>query len=472
MRSTLRAKLFLSHFAAILMVSGSVGTYFYFSARDTVLKGLQGRLSNSAALVGRSLDARGLDRIVSPRQVTDPVYLNYLRRLRNLRAANPDIAYLYIMRRVGDSVYFVVDSDATKGQALPGTVYADVVPTLLKGFERTSVDDQIYSDQWGAFLSGYAPLAHGDGRYLVGIDMRADEVERKFQRIDVAGLVSLGFSVLLALLFAHFISRRLNQPVAHLTRAIESVDDGHAPAPVAVRADGEMRRLVDAYNGMAQRLAESREEVEHTRQTLESRVEERTRELAEANARLRELVVTHHTAALNHAREARTDELTGLYNRRAMLRLLRRLDENGRRQDDAGYTLLLIDVDLFKEINDVHGHAAGDEVLREFAHRLRSVLRDKDRIARWGGDEFLAVLSATPLAEAMVIAERLRASLADEPIRTPAGLLTITLSIGVSHVREREDVDACLLRADQRLYAAKKAGRNRVEPQQGLDIRD
>jgi diguanylate cyclase (GGDEF)-like protein len=465
MRSTLRMRLFLSHFAAILLVSGSVGTYFYFSARDTVLRGLQARLSNSAALVGRALDARGLNHIVSPRQVTDPVYLDYLDRLRQLRAANPDIAYLYIMRRVGSKVYFVVDSDSTEDQALPGTLYEDVVPTLLKGFKHTSVDDQIYSDQWGSFLSGYAPLTHGGGLYLVGMDMRANEVERKFQRIDLAGLMSLGFSIMLALLFAHYLSRRLNRPVERLTEAIEAVDFGHAPAPVEVRADGEMRRLVEAYNEMAQRLAESRKEVERTRHSLESRVVERTRELGEANARLRELVVTHHTAALNHAREARTDELTGLYNRRAMLRMLKRLDEEGRRQEDAGYTLLLIDVDIFKEINDNHGHAAGDAVLREFSRRLRTVLRGQDRLARWGGDEFLAVLSATPRAEAMAIAERLRASLADEPIVTPAGSLTITLSIGVAHAQPNEDVESCLQRADKRLYIAKKAGRNRVEPQ-------
>lgn len=467
MRSTLRAKLFLSHFAAILLVSGSVGTYFYFSARDTVLKGLQARLSNSAALVGHSLDARGLDHIVSPSQVTDPKYLAYLDQLRNLRAANPDIAYLYIMRRVGDKVYFVVDSDATEAQALPGTVYEDVMPSLLGGFVRTSVDDQIYSDRWGAFLSGYAPLMHGDGRYLVGMDMRADEVQHKFRRIDIAGLVSLGFSIMLALLFAQVLSRRLNRPVEQLTGAIEAVGYGYAPAPVVVRADGEMRRLVEAYNDMAQRLAESREEVLRTQRSLESRVLERTRELGEANARLRGLVVTHHTAALNHAREARTDDLTGLYNRRAMLRLLKRLDEQGRRQDDAGYTLLLIDVDIFKEINDNHGHAVGDAVLRGFSQRLRTVLREQDRLARWGGDEFLAALSATPPAEAMAIAERLRASLADEPIVTPAGPLTITLSIGVAHARPGEDVEACLQRADKRLYAAKKAGRNRVEPQDG-----
>jgi diguanylate cyclase (GGDEF)-like protein len=465
MRSTLRAKLFLSHFAAILMVSGSVGTYFYFSARDTVLKGLQGRLSNSAALVGCSLDARGLDSIVSPQQVTDPVYLDYLSRLRKLRATNPDIAYLYIMRRVGDKVYFVVDSDSTEEQALPGTVYEDVVPTLLDGFEHTSVDDQVYSDQWGTFLSGYAPLIHGDGRYLVGMDMRADEVKHKFQRIDIAGMVSLGFSVMLALLFSDYLSRRLNRPVEQLTESIEAMGYGHTPAPVRVRADGEMRRLVDAYNDMAKRLVESQTEVEHTRQSLELRVKERTRELGEANARLRELVVTHHTAALNHAREARTDDLTGLYNRRAMLRMLKRLDEEGRRQGDSAYTLVLIDVDIFKEVNDTHGHAAGDAVLREFSRRLRAVLRGQDRLARWGGDEFLAVLTATPFAEAMAIAERLRASLADEPIVTPAGPLTVTLSIGVAHAHPGEDVEACLQRADKRLYAAKQGGRNRVEPQ-------
>ena len=329
-------------------------------------------------------------------------------------------------------MYFVVDSDSSEEQALPGMVYEDVVPTLLRGFEHTSVDDQIYSDQWGAFLSGYAPLVHGAGRYLVGMDMRADEVKHKFRRIDIAGLVSLGFSVMLALLFAHYLSRRLNRPVEQLTESIEAVGYGHTPAPVRVRGDGEMRRLVEAYNDMAKRLAESQTEVERTRQSLDLRVKERTRELGEANARLRELVVTHHTAALNHAREARTDDLTGLYNRRAMLRMLKRLDEEGRLQGDAAYTLVLIDVDIFKEVNDAHGHAAGDAVLREFSRRLR-------------------------------------ASLADEPIVTPAGPLTITLSIGVAHMHPGEDVEACLPRADKRLYAAKQVGRNRVEPQ-GEDV--
>ena len=169
-------KLFLSHFVAVVLVSGSIGTYFYVNAIGSLKQSLRSRLQNSAALLSQSIDARELDTVRTPADTQQEVYLRTLRNLRRLRRANPDIAFLYIMRRDPDNrIRFVVDSDETEKQALPGRDYPDAPNRLVAGFNGPSVDDEPYHDEWGTFLSGYAPLRNGKDLYLVGIDMRADE---------------------------------------------------------------------------------------------------------------------------------------------------------------------------------------------------------------------------------------------------------------------------------------------------------
>jgi two-component system cell cycle response regulator len=130
------------------------------------------------------------------------------------------------------------------------------------------------------------------------------------------------------------------------------------------------------------------------------------------------------------------------------------------------FAVLMFDIDHFKRVNDTHGHAAGDEVLKEFAHRISRRMRNFDLVARVGGEEFLGVLPDTELGTAQMVAERLRAVIADEPMACcPDGdKLTITTSIGVTIGGEGcETVDEMLKRADSALYRAKRGGRNRVE---------
>jgi two-component system, cell cycle response regulator len=161
---------------------------------------------------------------------------------------------------------------------------------------------------------------------------------------------------------------------------------------------------------------------------------------------------------------ALTDELTGLYNRRY---LFAHLDElmarvNG---DGAGVALLMFDIDHFKRVNDTHGHAAGDDVLRQIAARAMDSVRSVDLVARLGGEEFAVVMPETGLAVAAAVADRLRLAVASEPfVLGPDGMrLTITVSIGATTtIAGGDDRDQLLQRADNALYEAKSAGRNRV----------
>ena len=160
---------------------------------------------------------------------------------------------------------------------------------------------------------------------------------------------------------------------------------------------------------------------------------------------------------------ALTDELTGLYNRRYLLahldELIERINQGG-----TGVAILLFDIDHFKRVNDTHGHAAGDDVLRELAARATKSVRSVDLVARLGGEEFVVVMPETDIASAAEVAERLRLAVSKEPlIVTATGKrLTVTVSIGVAASERGEDRDRLLRRADHALYSAKTGGRDRV----------
>lgn len=159
-----------------------------------------------------------------------------------------------------------------------------------------------------------------------------------------------------------------------------------------------------------------------------------------------------------------TDPLTNLYNRRYMESHLSTLVQRAADRGKA-ISLLIVDIDFFKAVNDTHGHDVGDDVLREFGERLARSVRGIDLACRYGGEEFVVVMPDTDVAFANTVAERLRKGIADEPFQVGAGVgsLDITASIGVtSLLSPTESVEQFLKRADQALYRAKREGRNRV----------
>nr|WP_090447544.1 GGDEF domain-containing protein [Pseudomonas benzenivorans] len=155
---------------------------------------------------------------------------------------------------------------------------------------------------------------------------------------------------------------------------------------------------------------------------------------------------------------AATDELTGLFNRRHFLRLAGHQLESLHAGRQHG--LALIDLDHFKRINDVHGHAAGDRVLQTFAAVVRACLRDGDVIARYGGEEFVLLLPNTDADQFSACCERLRLAFNQaEPLGVKVD--NLSLSVGMTLMNMRDDLDEALQRADQALYQAKRSGRNR-----------
>ena len=161
-----------------------------------------------------------------------------------------------------------------------------------------------------------------------------------------------------------------------------------------------------------------------------------------------------------------TDALTGLFNRRYMETHLATLVEQAATRGKQ-IAVMVLDIDYFKSVNDNYGHDAGDDVLREFALRIRKSIRNIDLACRYGGEEFVIVMPETDMAVATMVAERLRRRIATEPFSVQQGdrSLDVTISIGLASLAEPGDNAATILkRADQALYRAKRDGRNRVVP--------
>jgi diguanylate cyclase (GGDEF)-like protein/PAS domain S-box-containing protein len=159
--------------------------------------------------------------------------------------------------------------------------------------------------------------------------------------------------------------------------------------------------------------------------------------------------------------KAAHDSLTALFNREAILDMLtRELARNAR--EHSSTTVLLGDLDHFKEINDIHGHPVGDEVLQEVARRLIATVRPYDLVGRYGGEEFLLILTGCAASDAMAQADRLREAVSASPIQTAQGPVRMTISVGVLITQEWEQPTSIevLREADIALYAAKAAGRN------------
>jgi diguanylate cyclase (GGDEF)-like protein len=461
-------KLFLSHFLAVLLVSGSIGTYFYFNAADSLLTSLQTRLKNTAALAASALDPADLAGVDGPKDVTKLGYQRTLEELRRFKATNQDIAFLYIMRRMGDEVVFVADSDTSAGQALPGQRYEGITPFLLKGFEGPAVDDTIYEDAWGYFMSGYAPLPGAPGHYLLGVDMRADEVHKKFRRLRLSGVLSLAASVLLAVVFSRVLSLHFTRPISRLADRCLDISEGRLGGRLELATNDELDTLITAVNGMSAGLSESQARSRQSESALtaakaelEERVAERTRDLTELTERLKLEVAERRKVEAALAEAAATDPLTALLNRRSMGGYL---DLEMARFGRSGETFCLVmaDIDHFKAVNDTFGHGVGDTVLRDMAALLREAVRSQDLIARWGGEEFLMLLPGTSAEGALVLAEKLRARIEAVSIKAGGRDIRLTVSLGVAAMAPGMSLDDGLKAADDALYRAKAQGRNRV----------
>jgi len=161
------------------------------------------------------------------------------------------------------------------------------------------------------------------------------------------------------------------------------------------------------------------------------------------------------------SQQIRTDALTEVSSRRHLEDVLDREIRQARTKK-CPLAVAIADLDHFKQINDEYGHLIGDQVLREVGHRLAAVVRERDTVGRFGGEEFLFILPSSDLDTAIQVGERIRKKLADAPVVLDGQTIPLTISVGVATLLDNDDAESLLERADEALYAAKQGGRNRV----------
>ncbi|EKE78725.1 MULTISPECIES: sensor domain-containing diguanylate cyclase [Oceanibaculum] len=261
--------------------------------------------------------------------------------------------------------------------------------------------------------------------------------------IILVGLLLASLATILGWLTA----RRLASPLNTLRATAEALGrDPHEANLPRLFGSSEMIALSQSLRALVRRLQRAEGAVEQMESQVESRVAEKTSELQAVNESLIEL--------------AERDALTGLLNRRGLeargRHLMTRMRETG-----GELSVMLLDIDHFKAVNDLHGHPIGDKVLQAIAWQCLAVARGEDVICRLGGEE-IAILSASPLGGALKLAERLRKRIESNPVSVESVLVSITVSIGVAAVNQSDpDMMAGIARADEALYMAKRSGRNR-----------
>jgi diguanylate cyclase (GGDEF)-like protein len=309
----------------------------------------------------------------------------------------------------------------------------DAIYAAMKELEsvNTSVISRFVEIDGKRHLAGVAYLPEIDWYEITLLDLAVLVPMSSFSGI----LLVYALTLLAALaLFNLVLGRQVLRPLRQLDQTMQDMARGQSAAPLTSRGmPGDIARLIEHFLRLARVQQETREE-------LENKVAERTEALDQL---------------------ANTDSLTGLLNRRGMSERIEAEISRGRREQ-GHIGLLWLDIDLFKQINDQHGHAKGDAALKQVADTLRSLLRPYDGISRWGGDEFLALIPTSDARDVDALGERIRGAVAETcRLRDANGApVQLSVSIGGYFADSREDMESMLQRADKALYFAKASGRN------------
>jgi len=158
---------------------------------------------------------------------------------------------------------------------------------------------------------------------------------------------------------------------------------------------------------------------------------------------------------------ATIDDLTGLRNRRDFRNNALQESSRFERGGDS-FCILLIDIDFFKQVNDINGHACGDKVLFQTGQLMKNIIRQQDLLARWGGEEFIIMIVETKIEQSQQIAEKIRLAIYQNIVEFEGQDIGVSVTIGVSQIHTTEKLDDCINRADKNLYLGKEHGRNKV----------
>ncbi len=290
--------------------------------------------------------------------------------------------------------------------------------------------------------SAAACHAHSPDTTILGIldvVLSLDQADREIHFLEKTYIVQIVWVfIITAVLIFHYLARFVTHPVNQLIEGTRLISSGGYFNPQMIQRHDEMGRLAEAISTMGQEISRQQKALVQANE-----------ELLQANDEL--------------GRMASTDPLTGLFNRRYLLEILTKEYQRARRYQHE-LSLLMLDVDHFKQVNDTYGHICGDMVLRGIAALLKKTVRNTDLVARYGGEEMVVLLLETGGKEAMAIAEKLRGAIATRPMACNDLEIAVTVSIGVATwpAQGQEGYMDLLDAADQALYKAKESGRNRV----------
>lgn len=325
----------------------------------------------------------------------------------------------------------LLSSFASTGGALPPLDAAQ-----LQRLRAQPGEPMMYRDAMQRKVIGLADVSAGVPVTVVAERDRA-EVYSGWVKLRNLFLILVSGLALAVALVAYRLGRSIALPLQRLVGAADRIADGDLDVRLSVKQNDELGHLTQVFNQMADKLRSSHAEVAAASQTLQ-----------EQNQLLETLSIT--------------DSLTGLYNRSKLDAILNEQIARYKRSRRP-FTVLMLDIDHFKTINDSSGHIAGDELLAAVARILAQSIRTVDYAARYGGDEFVIILIDTPAGAALETAERIRSQV--EGARYSAGeqSVTVTVSVGIAQWQPDDMApSAVFARADQALYEAKRAGRNRV----------
>ncbi len=393
----------------------------------------------------------------------------------------PVMGQVYFDPQLKTRVMLIADPILAANNELLGVLGAKLaaasIDNVLAAYTQTDIDELVMIDRDGRMMASSrtpAPLPHGksleglpihslyqhpsqpltysgpNGATVIGtlqivpalqwgVVAQMDKV-KAFARVD--RLQKLTLTIVVALLAglglcAYLLGLTIVRPLRRLSEGAEQVAGGNLDVDLPVSSRSEVGFLTQVFNHMVARLRRSREELDNVNQ-----------ELKEKNKALHQLSIT--------------DDMTGLYNRKHLMETLSsEVIRSGRHKHP--FTLLIIDIDHFKQVNDTYGHQRGDEVLCRLATVFRETIRDCDYVARYGGEEFIVLLTEIEPETSLEAAERIRKRTAQETMAGGEESISVTVSIGAAFFPGDGDTPQALIHeADRALYAAKEAGRNEI----------
>lgn len=333
-----------------------------------------------------------------------------------------------------------------------GNMFRSYVP-FSRFYQKNYVHNELITDAHYQSLSGSVPILDEKNQTIaaLGLDYPVGPELAKLHKLKSICFILIIVSLVFSLLISFFISRSLNAPLYKLYEAAKKVSQNDYTATVDIKTKDEFGLLGQVFNKMLANIQTSFNKLDLMNKNLEGLVVERTQKLLETNEELK---------LKNHKLEilSTTDMLTGLFNRRYIEEQIQISIKRSERYGQ-DMSLVMLDIDRFKLVNDTYGHDVGDGVLVSIAKILKENIREVDVAGRWGGEEFIILFQADNLG-AMANVEKLRTIIND---KNHGKVGNVTASFGYTQYIKNDTIESLIRRADQGLYKAKKNGRNRAE---------